>query len=326
MDFRHILDTAGLDVQFFASSDNLATEAISLQWQTWHKPEGAKFVYMMSAGAGGGGSSPVIAAPNTSCFGGGGGGAGGLGVFNMPALLLPNELFVLTGAGGAGGSGGIGGGGGASFVAVEPFSAPNSNANEWALMWSIGGAGAQSNGQFGTGGTFAQQQITRKGHITGIITNPGAQSGANGGGCGGTGNNTSGLNPVWNPVSLLNGGGGGGGQGGGGNSTFANTGNGGTLTLPYTNDYWPAPPAIGLAGNSTVNATAGAAGWMTDYFMLNFGGAGGGGSFGNTFGSSGNGGAGALGCGGGGAGGAGLASARGVGGKGGDGFVLIISW
>jgi hypothetical protein len=49
LDFSHVLDTPGYDIQKFIghSSATASTGAGGQQWQTWRKPRGAKFVYMV---------------------------------------------------------------------------------------------------------------------------------------------------------------------------------------------------------------------------------------------------------------------------------------
>src|SRR5574337_520780 len=108
MDFRHILDTPGLDVQYFTCMHQNADTTSSTEWQTWIKPSEAKMVFIIAQSAGGGGGSPTFAAPNTSCFGGGGGGSGGLATFLIPSFFLPDMLWVQAGNGGNGSNTGAG--------------------------------------------------------------------------------------------------------------------------------------------------------------------------------------------------------------------------
>lgn len=105
--------------RFFQTNDN---------WQVWNKPKSCTFIYMMALGAGGGGGGGACQ-PSAVTTGGGGGGGGGAVIQTMiPAVLLPDVLYIRTGLGGSGGLGGVGGGssaasggtGGDSYVCIAP--------------------------------------------------------------------------------------------------------------------------------------------------------------------------------------------------------------
>lgn len=321
-DFRHVLDTPGLDVQFFDATHQNAAATSSTEWQVWTKPKDARMIYMFALGGGGAGASPTALTPFTSCYGGGAGGPSATISFMIPAFFCPDQLWVQVGQGGKGSNTGAGAAGLQTFVAVEPFNQALANANIWTMLGASGGAGGAVNGAGGAEAVGSAPQWCKKGHLT--ATNAQVVS-ANGGGVGGV-NNAVGFSSPWSQSGTITmGGGGGGGQGGIGTGT-SNTGNGGSIILPYTNDFWPSAPNGGIGGNTTVNATNGDPGYSAAYFMVNMGGAGGGASAGNTFGVAGTGGNGARGSGGGGGGGGTNAATRGRGGDGGDGLLYVISW
>lgn len=75
-------------------------------WKIWNKPKSCKFVHILAVGGGGGGSGG-------QCFsgagaylgsGGGGGGGGSCSIF-LPAVFIPDTLYIQCGQGGLGGSG-----------------------------------------------------------------------------------------------------------------------------------------------------------------------------------------------------------------------------
>ena len=53
LDFNHVLATPGYDLQEFYGQSGTTL----LQWQTWRKPRGVNWVYMIGVGGGGGGST-----------------------------------------------------------------------------------------------------------------------------------------------------------------------------------------------------------------------------------------------------------------------------
>jgi hypothetical protein len=99
-----------LDLSYFQNSGNVNTQTFTNagSWVTWVKPRGAKYVnvFCMGSGAGGGGGFQVNSATRT---GGAGGGSGGVVRAQFQASILPDILYIYTGAGGAGGTGGAAG-------------------------------------------------------------------------------------------------------------------------------------------------------------------------------------------------------------------------
>ena len=54
LDFNDVLATPNADIQYFEGSSITTL----IQWQTWKKPRGARWVYMLGVGGGGGVSAP----------------------------------------------------------------------------------------------------------------------------------------------------------------------------------------------------------------------------------------------------------------------------
>jgi hypothetical protein len=98
-------------------------------WQTWTKPRGCKFIWMMCIGAGNGGLG--MGTNTISANQGAGGGAVTRALF--PANVLPDILFIQPGVGGTGGlsstvgSPNDGGIGGRSYVSIVASSASSMN-------------------------------------------------------------------------------------------------------------------------------------------------------------------------------------------------------
>ena len=95
-------------------------------WEVWEKPRGANMILISAIGGGAGGGG---GASNNSTNARGGGAGGGSGAFTqvaIPAIHVPDVLYVSSGEGGQGGlagnPAGLGDYGSGSFVAVNPFS------------------------------------------------------------------------------------------------------------------------------------------------------------------------------------------------------------
>src|SRR5574343_336906 len=75
--------------------------AATTTWQVWSKPRGVQMVMILAVGAGGGGGNGFSAAAGSARGGGGGGGSGAISRVIIPAILLPDVLYVSPGVGGA---------------------------------------------------------------------------------------------------------------------------------------------------------------------------------------------------------------------------------
>ncbi len=321
IDFGFLPPNFHCDVQAFFTSNNGQGS------QKWVKPRGVTMCHMICIGGGGGGGGGFQANSTNARGGGAGGACSGVAKLIIPALLLPDVLWVQVGNGGTGGTGGTsptaGGNGTNSFISYGAGITAISTIPNIILQSGInapGGGNAGANSGAATGGTVptiataaAQGAATSCGipaFIVGLVGAAGGTPTAAG----------SAITAVWNLISLSPGTGGGG-------VTAVNTGfAGGALSLQSALDFADGtmvPAASYLAGG--VAGGAGAAGngnsgvqLFKPFYMT--GGTGGGSSDKST---GGNGGKGGIGCGG---GGGGAGATAGNGGSGGDGFVQIISW
>ena len=276
----------------------------SATWQTWQKPRGCKFVYILviGGGAGGGGGQSGTGVGRT---GGGGGGSSGMNKGMFMANTLPDIVYINVGYGGAGGTPNSNGSDGSiSYVSVLP---DTTSVN--VLLYSNSttpGGGAAAGTLGGTGGApTAANQILGYSGVN--LFGAGQQGTAGGTNIGGSGTALSPTSPLC------------GGAGGGGSSAANSNGFGGNVN---TGGVFPV-----LSGGATgVRGTDGFTGSfpnksnvLRNAFIFT-GGSGGGA---NGAGIGGDGGNGAFGCGG---GGGGAGTTGGSGGRGGDGLVIIISW
>jgi hypothetical protein len=285
-------------------------------WQTWTKPRGVDMVMILCVGSGASGGGGLTNSAGTARGGGGGGGGGGFSRLLIPALLVPDVLFVQPGVGGASvGAGTLGNSGNSSIIAVSPqgaFSASNYLlvSNNSVAVGGAAGTAAGSNAG-GNGATVFVSSVgvfANVGMFQAVAGGAGSASGAISGA-----NGAIGVQIQWqasgNSVSL---GGCGGGTVGSNNTDFAGgqfLGNGTPIIFPT------------IAGG----AAGGGAGQPGQLFQKPFrvSGGTGGGTFGTGVVVGGRGGDGVIGCGGGGGGGG---VTGGAGGRGGDGYVLIVSW
>ena len=107
-------------------------------WQTWQKPRGCKFIWMMCIGAGAGGQT-------TGTTGAGfGGGSGAVTRALFPANVLPDTLYIQPGVGAANTAGGR------SFVSTISNSTAATN-----LVCVSGNAAAGLGGNMQLGETAA---------------------------------------------------------------------------------------------------------------------------------------------------------------------------
>jgi hypothetical protein len=320
LDFNNILATPGADIQYFSGP---ATTTL-LQWQTWRKPRGARWIHMIGVGGGGGGGTGINT--TTTSGGGAGGSSGGQTTVMIPAMFVPDTLYIQAGAGGAGAttSGGLGTAGTITYVCIEPY------------QTAIGPAGTLL---LATGGTVTTAAATS----TAGGTAPGAVAAATLGGmclagrgfytllagqvgvAGGASNLVGSFLTLPTTGLMVTGGVGGGGApgvggGNGGAGIFAITG-------ALGEDFFPAQSVPGGTGaTGSTPATAASAGFSSRNNLFNFGGTGGGGASTTAGGVASAGGDGAPGSGGGGGGGMTTTNPTiAKGGNGGAGFVYIIT-
>ena len=321
LDFNHILSTPGYNFQQFVGNTSSALG----QFQTWVKPRGVKFIYLIGVGGGGSGGNGRNNS-SVSSGGGGGGASGSQSSVLMPASFIPDTLYVQTGQGGISviTSGGAGTAGQPTYVLIEPSTTLAANMT---LLYATGGGGGQgAAGAAGTAGTagavatIANMPLAGRGTYTFFA----GQNGTAGGGGTTFSSGTSITLPATGLMVT-------GGAGGGGASATAAGAVGGNIDRPtgaLGQDFFPFING-GSSATTTVSATAGGIGIISRNNLLNLGGTGGGGANSTSAaGLAGAGGNGAPGCGGGGAGGANATNVATLAkpGDGGPGFVYIISW
>jgi len=306
LDFNNILATPGADIQYFSGP---ATGTV-LQWQVWKKPRGARWIYMLGVGGGGGGSCGNAAAVSTG-GGGAGGSSGNQTTVMIPAMFVPDVLYIQAGAGGAGAttSAGFGTNGIATYVAIVPYTTLSPAGTILVANPGLTSATAPTTSNGGlaptaqaTGGV-AGSCLAGRGFYSFLVGQVGGAGGAANAGGPTVNLPTTGL--------MVTAGSGGGGVGSGQGGTIGTTGFLGTEFFPL------------LQGGVT-GGRAAESGFIARNFLMNYGGTGGAGGGGGSQGTAGS--NGAPGCGGGGGGGASnsfptIAPA----GSGGPGFVYIFT-
>ena len=316
LDFNHILSTPGADIQYFVGYAGPTL----IQWQTWRKPRGVKFIYLLGVGGGASGGTGVNT--GTTSGGGQGGDSGAQTNLMIPAMMVPDVLYIQCGAGGPGPttSGSTGNAGVPTYVTIEPDTTLTANMT---LLFANGGTVGSTAATTTVGGTsgtpaaaapIANMPLAGRGFYTFLA----GQAGTTGGGA----NNVGVALTVPTTGLMVTGGAGGGGCNSGTGAA------GGALSAPTGSlgqDFFPTI-AGGLAAVTSIPAGAGVSGYIARNYLMNYGGAGGGGGTLTAGGFSGAGAPGAPGCGGGGSGGANTTNTALKAGDGGPGFVLIASW
>jgi hypothetical protein len=309
LDLNHLtLPTTGRTDYFYGKSSTLGGT-----WEIWEKPRGINMVHITCIGDGGGGGGGASNNSTTARGGGAGGSSGGFTSLSIPAIFLPDVLYVSVGSGGRGGAPGnpasLGTAGVGSYVTIAPYTALTgiytvcyANGGTVSAVQASSTATSTAPGAVAAA-TIANMLIAGLGNFSALAGQVGGAGGAFNNGVGGVVNYpTTGL--------LLCGGGG----GGGGSSA----GSGNTVPTQATYVYFTAI-AGGAAGNPALD---GRSGYQIQQPLLSLGGTGGGAGSNNNA-VAGNGRPGAIGCGGGGGGGG---ATGGTGGDGGPGLVIIQSW
>jgi hypothetical protein len=183
LDFGHLPKPQNGTVDYFPGFSTL----VGGQWEVWNKPKGCMFIRILCIGAGGGGGGGGSAnGGGTQAGGGGGGASGAMTTVTIPAVFVPDRLYVSSGIGGAGanttglagfivaGSDGI-----ASEVCIAP-----ANVGIYILCYANSGTGGTGGNTSlgGTGGIGAASAVIStanqgfQGHFNSIA----GQSGATG--------------------------------------------------------------------------------------------------------------------------------------------------
>ena len=299
--FGHLPSLTNGDIQEFTPSALAAAEG----YQTWFKPRGASMIYMLALSSGGGGGAGMTGATATVRCGGGGGGAGARSVLLMPAIYVPDVLYIRVGLGGAGGVNVAGTAGSRSFITARVNSVTLTDLFLESDAGNAGGGGKGTTavGAAGAAGAAATASwpCAWASFFNAIAGQAGGASGAIGG--------AKGVSVAYGARSNIGSGGAGGGSTPAANTNFA----GGNITGTGI-----VPTLTGAAGGTS---NPGPSGYTFNYGGLRMAIGGSGGGTGGA-GTAGKGGDGGLGSGGGGGGGG---ITRGDGGRGGGGLVCIIT-
>jgi hypothetical protein len=146
LDLNHLPKTGNGNIDYFYNTGGTSS------WVTWEKPKGIGTIVITCIGSGGGGRSGYVGSLGSN-GGGAGGGSGGFTRAIIPAIFLPDVLYVTVGKGGAGGaaatsSSNLGTAGTASYVSI----APSSNSIYLVCYASGGGTTAITNSGTNAGG------------------------------------------------------------------------------------------------------------------------------------------------------------------------------
>ena len=301
------------DIQVFCETQ--IPEVSIHPWKTWNKPRGVSMCYMLAIGCGGNGGSGAVGAASTAA-GGGGGGSGGQSSLLIPAMFLPDVLYVHTPMSGSVFS---------SVVAVDATLVGVSNQTHVLLRARGGGNGGNASGATaGIAGTAGAASVTSINPLAGLGKyNFIAGQAGTAGGTTGTGGQITALPLTGLCVT--------GGTGGGGLPAL-----GSACSLPGSIVGSGKFPSSWINGNEPSSGGIDAPGVpggrgmkpLPDVLFF-YGGCGGSSQSLSATGApagGGNGADGAIGCGGGGGGGGFTGSTPSVGGLGGPGLVVIISW
>ena len=318
MDLFHILDQPGVEVTTY-----VGTSSVTLtQWVPWRKPRGCKWVYML--GVGGGASGGCGLNSGTSSGGGAGGGSGAQTGLLIPAILVPDTLYIQAGQGGkqpatlvsaAQAVVGI-----ITLVAAEPYTSTNAFLT---YLFANPGAAGTAAATTTTGGTAttaaAVASLTNMNLASrGIPFFLAGQAGVAGGS-----STTAGTTVTYPTTGLYVSAGAG---GGGTDNTTPRTGGNVTLLSGLGQGFFPTTIAAGAAASGATPAGAGQPGYLAQILKLGTGGAGGGSCSGTAGGVAGAGGNGAPGCGGGAGGSTTTNTTLARPGDGGDGFVIMAAF
>ena len=319
IDLLHIINNPDYDTQYFLGTTGNTAAGSYQDYQTWKKPANCTWVYMLCVGGGASGATSLVGTA-VGCYGGMGGATAQETTLIIPAMFLPDILYVQCGMGAIPNTyfsstvGSLTMAGLPSYVSIEPSTVQSNNT---IVIYSGGGPAsltvsnttAGGTGPAATNSSIALMNLAGRGQFITIPNIIGA-AGANG-----AASSTGGLIQV--------GGMGGAGIGGSGLTGAMAINPGPGLLLQQFGlgwDFVGQNPQVGAGSNGNNGA-------ISSRFLMNFGGWGGA-SANSTQGSGigGGGGAGSPGCGGGGCGASTSGTATPIPGTGGPGFVLIISF
>lgn len=246
LDIQHILNYPNANIQIFT-----ATQSSVDQYQIWVKPRNAKMVYMFGVG---GGSSGAVGNGTTN-GGQGGGSACQTSVF-VPAMFVPDTLYVQVGKGGQTAIPAVSNAtqvaGQATYICIEPNATNVPSCTILAASGGASGTTAQS------ANLIASMPLAARGFWQSV----GGPGGASSGGGGTAGLQTGGQ--------FCTSGAGGGSGSAGALSTTASVPPG---QASYASNLWPTNIP---GGTITAGQQQGNPGFVDRYFLYSFGGSGGG--------------------------------------------------
>ena len=121
LDLYHLPTSTKRNIDYFYGKSDINAEV----WEVWEKPRGINMIRITCIGGGGGGGGGATNNSTTARGGGAGGSSGGFTSLLIPAIFLPDVLYVSVGDGGTGGAAGnpagLGGFGIGSYVSVAPL-------------------------------------------------------------------------------------------------------------------------------------------------------------------------------------------------------------
>src|SRR5208337_1225944 len=176
LDFSHIINTPGIDIQYFEGD----SQGTNLQvWQTWKKPRGTNWIYMLGVGAGGSGGCGYTNIGGADGGGGSGGGSGGQGSLFIPTIFVPDVLYIQCGTGGINVTANAAGVNGSNtYIAIEPYTTANPLTTFLLCPGGTGG-GLGSAGGSGIGGAAGASPTSNVSFpVTGLMVTGGAGGGS----------------------------------------------------------------------------------------------------------------------------------------------------
>jgi hypothetical protein len=121
LDLYHLPTSTKRNIDYFYGKSDINAEV----WEVWEKPRGINMIQITCIGGGAGGGGGATNNSTTARGGGAGGSSGGFTSLLIPAIFLPDVLYVSAGDGGIGGAAGnpagLGGFGIGSYVSVAPL-------------------------------------------------------------------------------------------------------------------------------------------------------------------------------------------------------------
>lgn len=316
IDNQHLVQGRGR-TEVFNAQGGVTAQGV----QTWYKPRNATMINFVVVGGGGGGGSGHQRTSGSAGGGGGGGASSGIARFLVPAIFVPDVLYLYVGNGGKGGIFGVASGAGSSglhsYISTCPpptagsaITNPNIYMNSGVNVAGAGGGGAV--GSAGTAGAVPTVAVVQPHHIVGNwLATVGLVGFAGGAVTGATG---GGSTAQWTALPLTSG------AGGGGIATTTEFAGGDIKMSTAFVSTGRLYVGLTMVGGGVGGSGNGNAGVKSLAPFLNTGGGGGGTA---NAGIAGNGGKGGYGCGG---GGGGAGQTAGNGGNGGDGIIIISSW